>query len=371
MNTLYLHIGTTKTGTTSIQKFCLDNIDVLEKKGYTYPQFPYQYKDVTQRRNAHFLIAEDYKNRQGRFREGMNIIKNLFQKHPNVVLSDEGIWSDIYRKFMNDFWQALQLESKEGGFQIKIIVYLRRQDTYLMSGWNQGIKSGITKDCGCAWEDYIGSRLKFSKLNYGTNLTKLASKIGKENLVVRRFEPKRFYRGSIYADFLQTIGLELTDEYRIEQFESNEKLGGNTHEIQRIINNLTTDRTYHSFFRRALLSFSDVSAREYPSEMFSAEEAASFMEKFREENRKAAEEFFGGEELFDLSRKDVPKWEKNNPHMQDDLIRFTAACCMQLMDENAALRDEIHQLEQRIDKHLPYSDSIVKLGRSLFKKNCN
>ena len=40
-------------------------------------------------------------------------------------------------------WRALKAEAKEGDFRIKVIVYLRRQDMYLISGWNQMVKSGI------------------------------------------------------------------------------------------------------------------------------------------------------------------------------------------------------------------------------------
>ena len=36
MRTLYLHIGTPKTATTSIQMFCVDNESVLKKLGYSY-----------------------------------------------------------------------------------------------------------------------------------------------------------------------------------------------------------------------------------------------------------------------------------------------------------------------------------------------
>ena len=35
MKTLYLHIGSPRTGTTSIQHFCHVNKDVLEEKGYS------------------------------------------------------------------------------------------------------------------------------------------------------------------------------------------------------------------------------------------------------------------------------------------------------------------------------------------------
>lgn len=44
--TLYVHVGTTKTGTTAIQSFCIDNDEVLHRKGYCYPLFPYRYKEL-------------------------------------------------------------------------------------------------------------------------------------------------------------------------------------------------------------------------------------------------------------------------------------------------------------------------------------
>lgn len=37
-NTLILHIGTPKTGTTAIQKFLYDNQTLLKEKGFFYPE---------------------------------------------------------------------------------------------------------------------------------------------------------------------------------------------------------------------------------------------------------------------------------------------------------------------------------------------
>lgn len=82
--------------------------------------------------------------------------------------------------------------------------------------------------------------------------------------------------------------------------------------------------------------------------MLSKEEAEAFMEGYKEMNQKVAEEFFGESELFDLSRKDLPKWEKDNPHMADDMIRFVGACCIQLINENKELRKEIKDLKSKM-----------------------
>ncbi len=218
-------------------------------------------------------------------------------------------------------WRALKAEAKEGDFRIKVIVYLRRQDMYLISGWNQMVKSGIGRDAATPWKEYISNLDSINKMKYASHLKKLAAFFGKKNLIVRRFDPKRFAGGTIYSDFLQAVGLELTKEYHIKQAAKNTRLAGNTHEIQRVLNGMPgMNAAFHSFFRRALLSYADLSGEYYPCEMFSKAEAETFMKQYEEENREVSEEYFNGEELFDMSWKDVPKWEKDNPQMQDDLI---------------------------------------------------
>ena len=56
MKTLYLHIGTPKTATSSIQKFLDENKETLEKHGYCFPESVYRYRKVNIRRNGHFLV---------------------------------------------------------------------------------------------------------------------------------------------------------------------------------------------------------------------------------------------------------------------------------------------------------------------------
>ncbi len=344
MSTLYLHIGTTKTGTTALQNFLSDNRDILNRKGYCYPSFPYHYKDVSDRRNAHFLIAGNPKDAIDTYQNGLCRLHHLFQQYPNIILSDEGIWTAECHGHL-DIWEALLKDGQETGFTVRLMVYLRRQDQYLASGWNQTVKSGLGNGACKSWKDYAANKGLISKMKYGSHLKALSDIIGKENILVRRYEPDRFVSGSIYADFLQTVGLELTDEYRIPDGKPNQGLSGNTCEIMRILNGMPgMDASYHSFFRQALLLFSDISDKEYPCRMFSAEEARKFMNNYSEENQLVSEYFLGGEDLFHPDHTDIRQWEKDNPHMQDDIIRFIAACCFSLSKENEKLRQEIRSL---------------------------
>ena len=62
MKTLYVHIGTPKTGTSAIQELCTVNRNVLESKGYCYPDFKNYYAGYSKRRNGMFLQKSIYRN---------------------------------------------------------------------------------------------------------------------------------------------------------------------------------------------------------------------------------------------------------------------------------------------------------------------
>ena len=64
MKTLYLHIGTPKTGTTSIQHFCKHNEKVLAGKGICYPLFDFKYLDSGNSRNGLFLQNAYYNEKK-------------------------------------------------------------------------------------------------------------------------------------------------------------------------------------------------------------------------------------------------------------------------------------------------------------------
>ena len=73
MKTLYIHVGTPKTGTTAIQSFLLDNQEVLAKKGYCYSLMPFAYPGkASRRRNAHFAL-EKVRNEQGELDEAATL----------------------------------------------------------------------------------------------------------------------------------------------------------------------------------------------------------------------------------------------------------------------------------------------------------
>ena len=98
MKTLYLHVGTPKTATSSIQKFLQINREILEEYGYFFPKLLQKYPNVGLNRNAHFMVevppakdgAERGISESEVLQEGMEQVADAFGKYDHVILSEEG-----------------------------------------------------------------------------------------------------------------------------------------------------------------------------------------------------------------------------------------------------------------------------------------
>lgn len=375
MKTLHVHIGTHKTATTSIQVFCYENEKALEQQGYCYPEMPFQYSGISEARNGHFLIGkimdrgeESFREEEQIFREGMQIINECFQKFDHVVLSDEGIWLSMdYNR--RDLWERIKKEAEEKGFAVHVIVYLKRQDKYLQSVWNQRIKA--KRRIRETFEEFMETIQLPLWLDYYQKLERMAAVIGKENITVRRFEPACFAGGNIYEDFLQALGLSLTEEYKVSSSIRNQGLYGNVIEIKRILNDLPAiqDEKTQNFMKDRLVECSGLSAENYPCAVLSKEETADFLDKYRPGNRKIAKEYLceADRELFDETIEDLPKWEKNNPYMLDDVIRFVGAMGMELYEEQKKIKEELRKTEKQYYIYHPFK-AVRKLINGRIRK---
>ena len=79
-------------------------------------------------------------------------------------------------------------EADEQNYQIKVIVYLRRQDKFLLSRWNQSVKQRTSHVSEMPCDQYFKmTQEKNEKIyQYDKKLDEIAKVIGKENLIVRR-----------------------------------------------------------------------------------------------------------------------------------------------------------------------------------------
>ena len=368
MKTLYLHIGTHKTGTSAIQQFCTLNNEKMEQHGFSYPDFGFRYLKRNAQRNGLWLTTYywDENNvrhpevEDERFLEVLRIVNEKFKTCDTVILSDEAIWRNFYiTKFMR-FHQLME-DARKNGYEVKVVIYLRRQDSFVESWWNQIIK-GSQKET-ITFQDFLKDAYY---LDYYGILSAYADEVGEENLIVRRFRDAVKGPG-IVADFMNIVGLEITDEYEAETDEVNTGLYGNLVEIKRIINQ-SEGLIYmdNPLIRYGLGLSAGASKAAYPCSEFSEEERTEFMKQFEEDNQKIVDRFIKDDQpLFPLDYSGPPKRQNDNPEFLNDVIRGTTGITVllyrELLKTNAELLESnrtIKELEKELRRHQKAMDRM-------------
>ncbi len=310
MKTMYLHIGTPKTGTTALQRFFYDNRNVLEEKNYCFPIFPFSYDDAPDVRNAHFLIKYIYDEEGNvdkeafdkRFIEACDLIKDSFSRVDNVILTDEVLWNFLFRRSSN-FFKKLREQFDEKEYDIKVIVYLRPQYAYIDSLYRQWVRMGRTIQ---SWDDFISDIPDRITVNYQEGVKYLEDSVGKENVIVRRYL-KQYYSGesgTIFEDFLNTIGLELNDDFSVPEDMANVSMQNQYVELKRILNyqieNYSSPRNDlgNVMFRTACNTCSSLNYKEDSTTLYNEEQRKRLVERFEESNNWIAKNYFDDDVLF-------------------------------------------------------------------------
>ena len=133
---LVLHIGTHKTGTSTIQALLGDNRKLLLESGILYPSTDRGPNPKLQKHTSLFLSVCQG---AGKFSQEYSLIMREFdQSNCSVmVLSAEGFSSP---QFKQRNFHLLKKFSEY--FDIKVVCFVRRQDYFMESLWNQNCKNG-------------------------------------------------------------------------------------------------------------------------------------------------------------------------------------------------------------------------------------
>ncbi len=186
---IVLHIGTDKTGSTAIQKLISINRQVFEKKGWLYP------KKIGENGHRQWKLYDKLKKNE------FDILEELKKEVEesglsNVLLSYE----EYYKLEEEQIAKLLALLNSLNKGEVKIIIYLRRQDDKKESSLLQGIKHGILR----GREEY-GFQIE-PELDYHTIMAKWEKFIDKKNIIIRPYGKSFFpHKDSLYEDFFQFV----------------------------------------------------------------------------------------------------------------------------------------------------------------------
>ncbi|EOW8592874.1 coiled-coil domain-containing protein [Campylobacter coli] len=346
--TAYVHIGTEKTGTTSIQEFLYINKSIIQKQNYFFAQsigiknhWDLAFLGYSLNKKDSYILNNSLWNFQAIKQHKKNIfskIKDEVKFNHKIIFSSELLQSRLTRK--REIVKLYTFFKKIGFTNIKVICYIRDANEMLRSLLSEAIK----------WEEIDSFELKEEKeeykLGYKKNLFHFhhicnhkqtlqwwGEVFGKENLIVRLFDKNEFYQGDLLKDFIHSIGLEWDDEFIIppKQNESLDLLGI---DLLRRINKFLPlfCNNARNIFRGDLHHFAvkhftskDSHLKFQPPK----EVVQSYIDYFEESNEWVRKEFFPHKERL-FSKKDLTDYKENyelkemKPEYRDKIAEFIA-----------------------------------------------
>lgn len=371
MKELYIHIGQPKTGTSALQTFFAINREGLKEAGIYYPIFDGDYA-IREKNNAMVgnaynmkMLAcprEQFGENQIRYVEE---VRQLFDEAQCVLLSAEWLWGrdiQLYRNIKDFIGEKFNIK-------IKIIVYLRRQDERIESTWNQWIKSG-TYYKSCA-EYAKEARIEY---DYYLRLKMVSDVIGKENMIVRIYNPDSFTADrNIYKDFMSIFGLADISAFQQPQFQVNPSLGKNLVEIKRIFNaipsSLILDDEFRKISRENVMFARSTEAITKAPAFLNYEERKEILDRYEESNRMIGQEYFGieGSPFSELSEQCDSS--VIGADIYKDIIYFFGQLLIEQKKEIELLHSQIDEFQ--LPENVKNESRVIvyggdKRGRSLY-----
>lgn len=211
-NTLYIHVGMPKTGTTAIQRVLANNRKQLKALGYIYPGT----------REHHWPLVEGIREKKRMLTNGCvrDTLVEVRDWDGDAILSCEGFGEcfhegDSAARSVNipqNISEALNFF--EVPHRIVMIMYVRRQDIWLDSGYRQRVKDGLTD----TFDEYFDNcrAENFALVDYLQKADAWGQCFGDENVIVRPYDPAAWLENSLHADLLGLLGLSAQQRESID-----------------------------------------------------------------------------------------------------------------------------------------------------------
>jgi hypothetical protein len=212
---LFLHIGQTKTGSTSLQRFLHGNRAALAERGVFYPPCVGGLAEPGARHHHRHLFTalQDAGPTLVGAEAAWAALAQAVHVHPapTAVISSELFWhlfvgrAPLRLKALK--WMAEQLAE----FDVRVVCYLRAQEEWVEAMYNQLVKSGQAQAATQGFDHFLQRPQTVSLMDYERVLQPWAEAFGPQALVVRVFERTNLVAGDVVDDFLSLLGQDDLD----------------------------------------------------------------------------------------------------------------------------------------------------------------
>jgi len=279
--TIYIHIGFMKTGTSAIQKFINNNKDFLRKNDFLYPIV----NEKAMNYLAFSILDKVPSYIHHKLKDSSEVIYKELVKEisksdcKNIIISSEAFYLISTNLFLGKE-APYKLYELLGGekFNFKIISYLRRQDEYVETQYNQYIK---THNFYNLYSDDI---LKFYNekkdlFDFNTILKSWEGVYGLENMIVNTYDKN----SDVVDSFLKILNLNLKDVSYSKQ-KINKKLTAKGLDFMKIANKFGVNKStaYQNYLLVDIVESNLESNRKY--DLLTKEECSTIMKEFEKGN---------------------------------------------------------------------------------------
>jgi hypothetical protein len=375
-NSLFIHIGMPKTGSSAIQAFLTLNYNKLLKKGVLFPHPP----NLNQAFQTSAGNVSDFFHLFAN--QNVEEIKTFIQSlghNSAIILSSEALIHTL-KMYPERFFEVFN------NYNYKIICYVRRQDNLISSWYNQAIKNHNATsraEIGHIEKTHDFCEALLDSLNYTEA----------SNFIIRPYEKQQFYGGNIYADFLNCIGLELDDDYIFPEKIVNPSFDWDVLEFRRILNilevdrNINKDKYYINSFLAKYTVDKNMGKPFQDSNIFSPKERIEIMNRYKEKNEQVAKVFLNrtdGKLFYDPIPEIESTWQqkeeltlekaldickfilktKYQDNLEEELIKIIAKGTVdRILDMNRSINKDIPLLYTLQKKPTVLSKDILNLER--------
>jgi len=314
---LIIHGGIHRTGSTALQKFLSGNRQLLARHGITYP-----FDTANHQRIAWDIFA-------GRLPgpKLVSLLQEATAGGDNQALLLSGEDFSIHKDLT---W----LKPVSAAFQVEAHFYLRRQDIWLMSWYNQHVKWPFDRrKSKLSPDEFLQTLDDYHWIDYSWLAQTWAAAIGADNVRLHVFEEGT----NVIADFCRHIGVVLDDKHRPAQSE-NESLPPQVLDFVRHFDVQSLGPAQRTRLLTAVRQLCD--EREFPpTHIYSPMVRNLILDRFAESNRRVARENLGFEngQLFktDRVKLDEPYTTARLPHSEELMRSYVVPLVRALLGPKA------------------------------------